>query len=211
MIKNISDAIRLLDVYFSFLLGSQFSFLMYHAEQYKLAESLNDSNLCKYHIDEFTDILTCEFSANETTKEFLTKELAKGLDHFQYRFVKKLLDKNEITNKSKVIEDEIASISQALQRDPHNYHSGDFANGLKVGILFNLQYDLEQIKHADKWSSLVEKFDPQYLRDGPESVYDVYSDIMIEQYTSLYFGYRDEPWFPLYVLNIIYRLPYQSL
>ena len=210
MVSNLSQVLNLLNEYLELHFGKHFSMLLKHAENVKCHESNNKADKHKYQFGELSILLARDFGATQTEINELSEALAKGIDHFHNQFVKKLLDTYEKPNLFKEIEDDIVIVSKELQKTPYNYHSADFINCLRIGILFNIHHDLYQFELGDHWSALSEQFDPQYLKDGPESIYGEYCEIIVKKWASIYVKYKDDPSLSIYVLHLIRTLPYQA-
>ena len=210
MITNINQALVTLRNFLKFQFGKPITILLDHAENVKYHESNFDEGKRKFVLGRLTTVLINEFDLLQSDIDKLTKALTNSLEHFQYQIVKMLYESRAIPDQFKDIDDEIVRISKELQEEPYNYHSVDFENRLKIGIVFNLLHDLGQPEFADLWGELAERNDPPHLKDGDESVYDEYVEVFLDEWKTLYDKFANEPDLPLYILNIIYTLRFHQ-
>ena len=210
MVSNISQAINLLHVYLETHFGHHFSALLLLADSLKYHQSKNETYVWTHQLDQMHKRLVRDFHVSQQEVYTITAALIIGIDQFHEQLVKVMLKQYKKPNLFKQVEDDIAKISKELQGAPYHHHLADFENCLRIGILFQLHFDLDQREFADQWAELANTFDPQYLNGEYDSIYDEYIKVILNKWKYLYFKYCDDPDFSIYVLNLIHTLPYQS-
>ena len=209
MVANISQAISLLHVYLDQHFQNDFNILIFHADKIKYHESKKETGKQEYQLYMLRNLLAGNRHITQKGINKLFGALAKGTEHFQYQLVKAYLDYYKKPDQFKKIEDDIAKIAKELQEAPYNYHSADLINCLRVGILAQLHFELDQLYFSDQWVGLTSKFEPKFIIDAPECICEKYVLDLWEKWEFLYYKYCDEPNFSIYVLNLIHTLPYQ--
>ena len=211
MITNISQAISLLQNYLDLHFGNHFNTLLLYADKFKKHESRNETGKRNYQLGQFRNLLASDFHVTQNEIDELTVALKIGIEDFHNNLIKVLLENYENPSLFKKIEEEISEISKDLQKAPYNYHSADLVNVLRAGIMFLLHKELDEKSVSNDWAGLSNQFDPIYIKDAPSSIHDQYLEDILVMREYLYEKYKDEPGFPIFVLNLIYTFPFKSL
>ena len=211
MITNFNQAMSYLKTYMDLHYGIHFNSLLQYAENVIQHETNDEIGKSKYQLGQLRNLLASDFQVTQNEIDELTIALKNGIDQFHSQLVKVLLDHYQYPTSFKTVEEEIVEISNDLQYSPLNYHSADFVNVLKAGIMFLLHKELNEKRYSDDWITLAAQFDPSYIKDSTGSIHNQYLEDITVMWDYLYEKNKDEPNFPIFILKLIHTFPYESL
>ena len=211
MLTNFNQAMRNLKIYVDLHLGNHFNSLLQYVENIKQHETNDEISNMKDKLGKLPSFLASDFHVTKIEIDQLIVALKNGVDQFHNQLIKVLLENYQSSNFFKIIEEEISEISNDLQHSPYNYHSANFENVLKAGIMILLHKELNEERYSDDWAKLAAQFDPSYIKDSTGSIHDQYLEDIIVMRDYLFEKYKDEPNFPIFILNLVHTFPYESL